>query len=143
VILEALRMDTTHPTADEVFTRVRSKLPRISLATVYRNLETLAASGWIQRLEGVGAQRRFDGNPGKHFHIRCLQCGRVDDVACQPLPLKEVLPVRIEGYDVIDYRVDVLGLCQDCQAPKLPEVPCGDGDELTQRTKSSTGRGGG
>ena len=78
VILQELQKVTTHPTADQVYDMVRKKLPRISLATVYRNLDLLAQDGLISKLDG-GAQLRFDGNPADHYHIRCTRCQRVDD----------------------------------------------------------------
>ena len=67
VILEELRNVNTHPSADEIYEMVRKRLPRISLGTVYRNLEILCASGEIQKLEAGGSIKRFDGNPRNHY----------------------------------------------------------------------------
>ena len=71
VILEELRKLTSHPTAPALYEVVRRRLPRISLGTVYRNLELLARAGFIQRLDLQGAEARFDGNPEHHYHVRC------------------------------------------------------------------------
>jgi Fe2+ or Zn2+ uptake regulation protein len=60
IILDELNRSKTHPTADELFDRIKHKLPRISLATVYRNLEILSAAGLIKKLEMSGRQKRFD-----------------------------------------------------------------------------------
>ena len=79
VILEELRKVDTHPSADEVYEMVRKRLPRISLGTVYRNLEILSAKGEIQKLELGCTLKRFDGIAENHYHIRCLQCDRVVD----------------------------------------------------------------
>jgi Fur family ferric uptake transcriptional regulator len=79
IILEELRKADTHPSADEVYETVRKRLPRISLGTVYRNLEILSELGEIQKLELGGDLKRFDRKPNKHYHIRCMNCGRVDD----------------------------------------------------------------
>ena len=62
VILEELKNLTTHPTADELYSMVRRRLPRISLGTVYRNLEILSEMGLAQKLESAGAQRRYGGD---------------------------------------------------------------------------------
>ena len=70
-ILEVLRQTDFHPSADEIYMMVRERLPRISLGTVYRNLEVLSESGFIQKLELGGTIKRFDWNPEKHYHIRC------------------------------------------------------------------------
>ena len=79
VILEELKKTNSHPGADEIYERVRKRLPQISLGTVYRNLEILSELGEIQNLELGGGLKRFDSNPKKHYHIRCIRCGRVDD----------------------------------------------------------------
>ncbi|MBC2710810.1 MAG: transcriptional repressor [Desulfosarcina sp.] len=85
VILEEIRRYNNHPAADEIYERVRKQLPRISLGTVYRNLDVLCELGEIQRLELSGAMKRYDGIPQKHYHIRCVCCNRVDDVPIAPL----------------------------------------------------------
>ncbi|MBU0769673.1 MAG: transcriptional repressor, partial [Proteobacteria bacterium] len=65
-ILNILRQTNCHPSADELYELVRKQLPRISLGTVYRNLEVLAKTGLIQKLELGGTIKRFDWNPNKH-----------------------------------------------------------------------------
>ncbi|MCJ7604005.1 MAG: transcriptional repressor, partial [Desulfobulbaceae bacterium] len=62
VILEELRKVKTHPTADDMYQMLRKKMPKISLGTVYRNLEILSESGIIQKLDVGGTQKRFDGD---------------------------------------------------------------------------------
>lgn len=118
VILEELRSVKTHPTADELYAMVRQRMPRISLATVYRNLEWLAAQGIVQKIEVGGRQKRFDGTTAEHAHIRCVSCGKVDDVA---LHHRKSPGHRIEdacGYQVLGYRLEFMGLCPACQENK-------------------------
>jgi Fur family ferric uptake transcriptional regulator len=67
VILEELRKVDTHPSADEVYEMVRKRLPRISLGTIYRNLEILSETGEIQRLETGSHLKRFDGRADDHI----------------------------------------------------------------------------
>ena len=74
-ILEILRGTRSHPTAEWVYGQLRRESPHVSLGTVYRNLEVLAEMGQIQKLELGGTVKRFDWNPQRHYHIRCLQCG--------------------------------------------------------------------
>jgi len=71
VILEELQRTKSHPTADELYRKVRRRLPRISLGTVYRNLELLSRSGLIRKLEIGGGKMRFDGIVEPHYHIHC------------------------------------------------------------------------
>lgn len=66
IILEEVRKVNTHPSADEIYEMVRLRLPRISLGTVYRNLEILSELGKIQKLQLSGSLKRFDWNTNKH-----------------------------------------------------------------------------
>ncbi|MDL2317040.1 transcriptional repressor [Desulfovibrio sp. OttesenSCG-928-A18] len=113
VILEALRSVTSHPTADEIYGMVRLKLPRISLGTVYRNLELLASSGEILRLDRAGAQKRFDGNPAPHQHVRCRVCGRVGDVM-SPVREPALSGVYAPGFTIDEITVEFAGICDSC-----------------------------
>ncbi|MBN1511993.1 MAG: transcriptional repressor [Phycisphaerae bacterium] len=116
VILEELRSVDTHPTADRIYEMVRRRLPRVSLATVYRNLEWLAEAGVIQKYESAGSQRRFDGNPSTHDHIRCVECGRLDDIMADPIPDVEERIRDKTDYRIVGYRLEYLGICPSCRA---------------------------
>jgi Fur family ferric uptake transcriptional regulator len=122
LILEALQGVTSHPTADEIFSMVRARLPRISLGTVYRNLEILAASGQILCLERIGAQKRFDGDIRRHHHVRCRVCGKIGDifspVAVPPLPETPVPGFSLHGVDMT-----FTGLCRECEARAKDPAP--------------------
>lgn len=115
IILEELRSVRTHPTADEVYQMVRKRLPRISLGTVYRNLDILAGWGKIQKLEVGGTQRRFDGTTASHYHVRCCSCGRVDDVEMEPLgDLQRRLQDQTD-YELLGHRLEFIGICPVCR----------------------------
>ena len=120
VILEELQRMKTHPSADEVYEVVRRRLPRISLGTVYRNLEVLSELGKIQKLELGGTTKRFDWNPNKHYHIRCLQCGRVDDAPVAPLTRIEDELYGSTVYEIVGHRLEFLGLCPECSRKNNP-----------------------
>ena len=114
VILEVVKDLDIHPTADEVYSRVRQRIPRISLGTVYRNLEILTQSGMIRKLEVAGAQKRFDGKLGQHYHLRCMRCGRVDDAPGETLTSVERHVERKSEYEILGHRLEFIGLCPDC-----------------------------
>lgn len=114
IILEELRQVNSHPSADEVYEMVRKRLPRISLGTVYRNLEILSELGEIQKLELGGDLKRFDRNPIKHYHIRCMRCGRVDDAPIAPLNQIENELYGATVYTIIGHRLEFEGLCPQC-----------------------------
>ena len=117
VILEELKKTASHPTADEVFLMVRQRLPRISLGTVYRNLELLSENGTIQKLDWSGRQKRYDGNFENHYHIRCLNCGRVEDVLIKPFSVVEETFRAVTDYEIMGCRLEVLGFCVNCKKP--------------------------
>jgi Fur family transcriptional regulator, ferric uptake regulator len=116
VILEELRRVPSHPTAAGLYEIVRKRLPKISLGTVYRNLERLAAMGMIRKLELAGTQARFDGTPEHHDHIRCVGCGRVDDVCNVHLDLPGIQGSEWGGYEVLGHRLEFVGVCPQCRA---------------------------
>ena len=114
VILEEIRRAKVHPSADEVYEMVRKRLPRISLGTVYRNLEILSELGEIQKLELGGDIKRFDWDPKKHYHVRCLKCGRVDNAPIAPLREIEDELYGATVYTIIGHRLEFEGLCPRC-----------------------------
>jgi Fur family ferric uptake transcriptional regulator len=118
VILEEIAKLRTHPCADEIYEIVRKRIPRISLGTVYRNLDLLAQSGVIQVLEQSGSQRRFDCNPHDHYHIRCISCGRIDDAPDCPCEDLDKLIKGKSGYEIIGHRLEFIGLCPSCRKRK-------------------------
>ena len=115
VILEEVKKTNTHPTADEIYKLVRERLPRISLGTVYRNLEILSKNGMIQKLEWAGTQKRYDGRLENHYHIRCLNCGRVEDILMEPLSIIEDIFHKVCDYEIIGHRLEIIGLCSQCK----------------------------
>ena len=94
---------------------MRQRLPHVSLGTIYRNLETLAASGLIQKLEMAGSQKRFDGNLAAHNHVRCTSCGHVTDVHIEPTDGMDYSILDATGYDITGHRVEFIGLCPGCR----------------------------
>jgi Fe2+ or Zn2+ uptake regulation protein len=104
---------TDHPTADEVFTAVRADIADISLATVYKALETLVSCNLAVKLSYGDDSARYDARTDDHCHSRCVHCGQVRDVHG---PVPELLP-QIQpggGFRVQGYRVEVIGLCSAC-----------------------------
>ncbi|MCL5103965.1 MAG: transcriptional repressor [Armatimonadetes bacterium] len=114
--MDELRKVTSHPTADQVYEMARKVMPRISLGTVYRTLDILAERELIRRLRAGGARVRYDGNPEPHYHIRCLSCGRVDDVAFTPDPGLESAARAASDYEITGHHVEFTGLCPECKS---------------------------
>lgn len=115
IILSELRQCITHPSADELYERVKKKLPRISLATVYRNLEILSEAGTIGKIEISGRQKRFDWEVGPHNHIYCVRCHRVDNIELAECGQKNLRPESSRGYQISGCRIEFTGICPECQ----------------------------
>ena len=114
IILETVKGLKTHPTADEVFGLVRKRLPRISLGTVYRNLDLLTEQGVIRKLETAGQQKRFDGDITPHYHVKCVKCGKIDDLYFE-LPKPSAEWTAQTRFQILEYNVELLGICPQCQ----------------------------
>ena len=114
VILEELQKVHSHPTVDEIYEMVRKRLPRISLGTVYRNLEILTGLGILQKLEKAGTHKRFDSRMGDHSHIRCVRCGMLQDLDREPSVEMPEAPNQIANFEVTGYCVEYLGICSSC-----------------------------
>ena len=120
VILEEIRKVNTHPTADEIYDMVRKRLPRISLGTVYRNLEILSTRGLIQKVGPLSSQMRFDGNTKSHYHIRCNYCGRVEDAPIESMDDIENAVRNVSDYSIIGHSLEFMGICPECRGKGKP-----------------------
>lgn len=116
VILEELRKVDTHPTVDELYAIVKARMPHISLGTVYRNLDLLAETGEILRLDSAGSMRRFDGRMEPHRHVRCRVCGKVGDVFIDSHEGPALDSISVPGFSVTAARVEYDGICDECKA---------------------------
>ncbi len=115
-VFECLERLDCHPTAEEVYRSVRRRMPRISLATVYKALDALAAAGLIAKLAGEDGRGRYDCRGTDHYHLRDTRTGEVSDL---PTPFDPDLLTKIDprlvqqltqgGFQVTGYRLEVLG----------------------------------
>jgi Fur family ferric uptake transcriptional regulator len=123
IILEELSKVTSHPTANEVYDMVRRRLPRIGLGTVYRNLELMAESGMILKIEVGGTQKRFDATVTPHYHVRCVECGKVDDIK---MPVQHDInktAAQASHYQILGHHVEFTGLCSECAIASTHPAP--------------------
>jgi Fe2+ or Zn2+ uptake regulation protein len=100
VVWNAIKDDTSHPTADQVYDKVRKHLANVSLGTIYRNLQKLVADEKLQVLM-LGRSQHFDPLVTRHQHFICEKCGRVFDVLVETAD--DVTPAklphaRLQGY---------------------------------------------
>ncbi len=112
LILEIIRSDKCHHTADEIFRLARERLPGISLATVYNNLRSLEEARLIRRITAERSSDRYDGSFIPHGHLICECCERVSDFNIDGFDglLSEVI-----GSEYSSYELKVRGLCEECR----------------------------
>lgn len=137
VILEEVKKTRLHLTADELYARVRKTLPRVSIGTVYRNLEILTAQGLIHKIEQGHAQRRFDGVIEEHYHLTCTRCGKVEDAPIEPsdnvLDALESALGLLTKHGIFGHKLEFYGLCAKCMKKGAPEAEGGSGKETISK----------
>ena len=114
-ILECLRSTHTHPTAEWIYRQLNPRYPRLSLATVYRNLSQLKEAGLVRSVGIVDGMERFDGNVASHPHVVCSRCGKVVDLGGDDLPGELALRINeLTGFSVDVAGTRLCGICPDC-----------------------------
>ena len=115
-VLDYLCKVESHPTAEEVYLAVRRRLPKISLATVYKALEALVDSHLAEKLTAGDGPARYDCHNHAHYHFRCSESGEVYDlpVPYDPELIDKLDPdlienLRKQGFHVTGYCLEVLG----------------------------------
>ena len=115
VVWTAIQNDKSHPTADQIYERVRRKLPKISLGTVYRNLQKLVALHKLQVVM-LGRAQHFDPLVERHQHFICEKCEQVYDVLIDSH--REIKPAKLphDGFKVTSHQLAFYGTCKHCSA---------------------------
>lgn len=116
IMLDQIKMMKSHPTACQLYDAVRQKLPDISLATVYRNLELLAEKGFIGKIVTDGRQMRFDGNTEIHYHAHCIGCDAVIDIPADRSIISFLSNdfKNPEDFRILGARIELTGYCGSC-----------------------------
>ena len=113
LILDIIRSDKCHHTAEEIFSMARERMPTISRATVYNNLHSLEDEKIIRRISGDGSSDRYDNAFIPHGHLVCIGCDKMTDFDLPELN-REISDKLGEPAD--SYELKVRYLCPDCRA---------------------------
>ena len=114
-ILNSLKKNTGHPTANEILHDVTKKFPHMSLATVYNNLRKLAENDVIQEVHVKNGPSRFDKNPSTHYHMVCNKCGNMEDLSYPLLNEIESFANNLYNFVVTNHEFNLYGTCEYCQ----------------------------
>lgn len=115
-IKEYLMSTADHPTADTVYLHVRKEFPRISLGTVYRNLNLLADMGEAVKITTPHGGDRFDGCTDPHYHVVCTSCGKVFDLKLDSTYMEEINQLADKYFhgNIDSHTTLFYGTCQEC-----------------------------
>ena len=116
-IFRELLATSEHPDAETVFRGVRTRVPQVSLDTVYRTLWLLIDLGLISTLGPPRERMRFDANTLPHHHFICLRCGQARDFLSPEFDELAVPPDAREFGQVQRTHVELRGICRACSAP--------------------------
>jgi Fe2+ or Zn2+ uptake regulation protein len=114
VIYRAVLESKSHPTPEAIYEAVRSKIPSISLGTVYKNVKTFLDAGLLREVSPLHGTLRLEANLGVHHHLICMRCKAVVDVEeseVEPARLRREAP---DGFKVLRANVEFYGLCPAC-----------------------------
>ena len=111
-ILQTVKVMDLHPSADDVYSRVRKRMPQISLGTIYRNLNQLEGMGELSCVQD-GKMVRYDCETGRHQHFRCDVCGILQNVDVSNREIIDLL-TKNSGLKIIDISLELTGTCEDC-----------------------------
>lgn len=117
-VYDVLLAERDHPTATEVFIRVKNRMPSISLATVYNCLETLVSCGLARQVNVEREATRYCANLEEHGHFICDQCGKVHDIPLASGKHLERAWALPQGLTVTHSEITLRGLCANCGEPK-------------------------
>lgn len=114
LVYDAVASTESHPTADWVYERVRREMPRVSLGTVYRNLQLLVAEGRLKAWSR-GRTTRYDADIAPHDHFVCRRCGLLLDIERAAGPIASEKRLRASGHRVENRILEFIGICRDCR----------------------------
>ncbi len=112
-IFEYLINERTHPTAEEIYNKLKKEIPSLSLATVYNTLRLFLEKKIVQLVNVEKNEARYDATLSWHGHLKCLSCGRVFDIHIENLKLS-----GLEGFQIYEKHLDLRGLCPGCAKNK-------------------------
>ena len=111
IVLKYLEEHPIHPTAEKIFSDLKSNNPSLSKTTIYNTLETLNEHGIIQSITISGSESRYDLFLGMHHHFLCKKCGKIIDI---DIACPNIGKMSEYGHKVEEVHGYIKGICKDC-----------------------------
>ena len=118
VLYEVMQTMPGHPSPEEVYARVKKRIPAISLATVYKNIHLFIERGVLKEVSLHHGSLRVELNSRVHHHMVCSHCKTITDIEEEDLDVVPALQRLPGGFQVERYAIDVIGICAACQKAK-------------------------
>ncbi len=113
-ILQILQHNTSHPTAMDIYKKLKLKQPTVSFTTVYNTLELLTHVGEIKKLTLDFERAHYDPDMSQHHHAICLKCGAIFDIQHSfSLPINQI--TSEEFPQITGFHIDFWGYCSKCK----------------------------
>lgn len=118
-IVKILSESKNHPTAADIYNKVKMVYPMVSLNTIYKNLTMLASMREVKEIKTLQNAVHFDGDISSHGHVICENCGKITDIGINAYDFNGFLKSDInnafnEDYHIRGYSIEFYGLCRDC-----------------------------
>jgi Fur family peroxide stress response transcriptional regulator len=114
-IIGLLARDITHPSAGDIFRKVRKRVPQISMSTVYYTLNLLKKEGLLRELEFYNRENRYDVTVTDHVNLICKKCGKISDFPGE-LPISAEAVETTTGFQPVGMRFEYYGYCRACRS---------------------------
>lgn len=114
-VLKVLIGSKGHPSAEQIYERVKVDFPMTSLATIYKTVTVLKEMEEVLELGFSDDSNRYDGNPHPHPHLICTMCKKIMDIDADDLGELPKQAARRTGYKIVSHRFDLYGICPQCQ----------------------------
>ena len=114
-IMQSLVESSSHPSAEDIYNRLKRSHPTLSLSTVYKTLQVIADMGALLTIETGTSSLRFDGHTHPHHHAICEKCRKVHDVDFDKYPVDMNIKGVLQGFKVKSVKVIFNGICHVCQ----------------------------
>jgi len=111
-ILEFLKKNRIHPTADMIYRALVDEIPTLSKTTVYNTLKALTEKSIIMELSLFENEVRYEYNTTPHIHFKCVKCKRIYDISKSFECLKNK---EIEGHKILEHHINLKGICKECR----------------------------
>ena len=118
IIYETVMSLPGHPSPEAIYDQVKTQIPSISLATVYKNIQTFLDSGMLREVSLHHGSMRVEPHHEPHHHLVCVRCKSIMDVDAdkiEPIRLRQRLP---KGFQITRIAVDILGVCESCASAR-------------------------